>query len=139
MNFPSVRGLGSDDKSQSVLKFTFRGGEIPVIAKGNIGQNGVGLGNAGIQAQSIFRCLPGLGFGVGRGQVVVRHLSEKGVGAGEAGIREGVTGIVLDGALIRFDTLVKVATIGPVKAAAKVVVVGRGIDDTRGAVGSVNT
>src|SRR5258706_3126827 len=84
-----------------------------------------------VKLQGTFSGMTGLWLGVIRRRVVVRHLAQQRVSAGQPRIRQGVVWFFLDGSPIRLDALVQVAAIGPVKPAAKISIVSFGIDGAR--------
>src|ERR1700730_9988009 len=77
-----------------------------------------------VELQSAFRGLTSLGFGVTGQHIVIWDLTKEARGAAKTSVCQSIVGIFLDGFLIAIDALVKVAAIGPVKAAAQIFVVG---------------
>src|SRR6266446_822650 len=85
-----------------------------------------------VKLKSVFSRFTSFGFRLKGRHVVVRHLAQQRVSAGKACICERVVWVFFDGLQIGFDTPVEVPAIGPVKPAAKISIVGYGIDGARG-------
>src|SRR5882762_4097872 len=90
-----------------------------------------------VKLQGTFGGLAGLGLGVNGRCVVVSHLAQESVSAGQPRICQGVVWFLLDGLPIGVDALVQVAAIGPVEPAAKISIVGFGIDGARRSSGPI--
>src|SRR6202140_2381373 len=111
------------------LKLPLCAFETPVVTEGDVGEAGVSLAEQGVQLEGVLGSHTGLRFGLERRHIVVRHLPEQSVGAGETRVGESVLRISLDRLLVGLDAFVNVAAIRPIESATEVSIVCFWVDE----------
>ena len=115
-------------KGQGALELLLRSFEIPVVAEGNVCEDGVSLAEQRVKLEGVLGRRAGLGFGFAWWHIVVRHLPEQSIGAGKTGVGESVLRIFFDRLLVGLDAFVEVATMGPIETAPEIGIVGLRVD-----------